>query len=78
MNGRCEGLKASVHGAVMAMATVCALYNAAAWLKRRQMHSAVNAGLYAALVGWELHHVLHHIECRPVATAPVTERTQAA
>ena len=41
--GRCEPLKAAVHGVLLATAAVCAAYNAAAWLKRRQRHLAINA-----------------------------------
>jgi hypothetical protein len=78
VNGRCEGLKASVHGGVLGLATLCALYNGAAWFKRQQLHSAVNAGIYAALVAWELLHVLHHIECRPAAARRVTAHGDAA
>jgi len=36
------------------------LYNAAAWLARRDRHLAVNTVLYAALILWEQHHVAHH------------------
>ena len=77
-NGRCEGLKASVHGVVMGLATLCALYNGAAWFKRHQLHSAVNAGIYAVLIAWELVHVLHHLECRPVIDPRLTSRSDAA
>ena len=68
-NGRCEGLKASVHGVVMGLATLCALYNGAAWLKRQQLHSAINAAIYAVLITWELVHVRHHLECRSAVDA---------
>ena len=46
--GRCEPLKAAVHGVLMATVAVCAAYNAAAWLKRRQPHLAINAIVYTA------------------------------
>jgi hypothetical protein len=36
-------------------------YNAAAWLRRRQPHLAINAVLYAALTAWEQQHVAHHL-----------------
>lgn len=69
--GRCEPLKAAVHGVLLATAAVCAAYNMAAWLKRRQSHLAVNAVVYTAATIWEHGHVLHHlIECQP----PDTER----
>jgi hypothetical protein len=61
--GRYEILKAGVHGAASGLAAVCAVYNAAAWVARRQRHSWVNAVLYGTLVVWELQHVRHHIDC---------------
>ena len=59
--GSCEPLKLSVHGAALGLAAVMGLYNAAAWLKRRQAHLAINAVLYAALTAWEQQHVAHHL-----------------
>ena len=59
--GRCEPLKAAVHGVLLATATVCAAYNAAAWLKRRQRHLAINAVIYSAAVWWEGSHIVHHL-----------------
>jgi hypothetical protein len=59
--GNCEPLKASVHGIALATAAVCAAYNLAAWLSRRQMHLGVNAVLYTAVVMWECAHVRHHV-----------------
>ena len=64
-HGRCEGLKASVHGVVLGAAVACAAYNFAAWMVRRQRHSAINAGLYTLLAVWEGFHVQHHVECHP-------------
>jgi hypothetical protein len=64
-NGNCEPLKAAVHGIVMATAALCALYNAAAWLRRRERHLAVNAVVYSAAACWETFHVRHHLDCRP-------------
>ena len=58
--GRCEILKASIHGVVLGTAAVCAIYNLAAWTVRRQRHLAVNTGLYTALAAWEWIHVRHH------------------
>ncbi len=69
--GQCEPLKAAVHGVVLATVAVCAVYNAAAWLKRRQRHLAINAIIYGAACLWEHSHVMHHLaECTPV-TGPV-------
>jgi len=59
--GECETLKAGVHGSALAIVAVMGLYNAAAWLRRRDAHLAVNAVLYAALVAWEQKHVAHHL-----------------
>ena len=63
--GNCERLKTGVHAAVLGLAAVCGLYNAAAWLSRRETHLGVNAVLYAALIIWEREHVLHHVAALP-------------
>lgn len=60
--GECETLKASVHASALALLALMGLYNAAAWLSRRDRHLAVNAVLYAALVAWEQKHVVHHVK----------------
>jgi hypothetical protein len=62
--GSCESLKACVHAAALGLAAVMGLYNAAAWLARRESHLAVNAVCYGALVAWERHHVAHHVTAR--------------
>ena len=59
--GNCEPLKASVHGVAMGTAALCAAYNLAAWLTRRQTHLAVNTLLYSMMVLWEAQHVRHHV-----------------
>lgn len=59
--GNCEELKLGVHGLSLGLATICGLYNAAAWLSRREQHLAVNTVLYAALIVFEQRHVAHHI-----------------
>lgn len=59
--GTCEPLKLSVHAAALGIAALCGLYNAAAWLSRREQHLAINAVLYAALIAFEQRHVVHHI-----------------
>jgi hypothetical protein len=72
-SGRCEPLKAAVHGVLLATAGVCAAYNAAAWLRRRQDHLAINAVIYAAAVCWETSHVVHHLapcEAEPLERVP--------
>jgi len=59
--GNCEPLKLGVHATALGIAALCGLYNAAAWLSRREQHLAVNAVLYAALTAFEHRHVSHHI-----------------
>ena len=64
-SGQCEGMKAVVHAVLMATVGVCAAYNTAAWLKRRQRHLAINAVIYSAAVWWEHCHVRHHLRDCP-------------
>jgi hypothetical protein len=59
--GNCERLKLGVHATALGLAALCGLYNAAAWLSRREQHLALNAVMYAALVVIEQRHVAHHI-----------------
>jgi hypothetical protein len=78
-NGNCERVKTGVHASVLGLAVVCGLYNAAAWLSRRQVHLAVNFVLYAMLVAWEHQHVLHHLaELQPTAGGSATQPEAAA
>ena len=65
--GECEPLKAAVHGVLLATVAVCAAYNAAAWLKRRQRHLAINAVVYGVAIWWERAHVMHHLVACPPA-----------
>jgi hypothetical protein len=58
--GEAELLKGGVHAAVCGLALVCGVYNAAAWVTRRERHLGVNAILYTGLVIWEACHVRHH------------------
>jgi hypothetical protein len=86
--GHCEPLKAVVHGAALGLAALMAVYNAAAWLRRRQRHLAVNAIIYVAAVWWEQRRVADHlVPCLPHATPadrvpdedePVDDRPRAA
>jgi hypothetical protein len=62
--GSCEPLKAFVHGTALGLAALMGLYNAAAWLSRRERHLGLNAVLYSALTLWEIEHVAHHIEAQ--------------
>jgi hypothetical protein len=79
--GSCETFKAGVHGTALGLAAIMGLYNAAAWLRRREPHLAVNAVLYAALTAWEQRHVSHHLRRisqlpEPTADAPA-EKSEA-
>lgn len=74
--GKCEPLKFGVHAAALGIAAVCGLYNAAAWLSRREQHLAINAVLYAALIAFEQRHVVHHIaELRRPTSEPLATDT---
>jgi hypothetical protein len=76
-HGRYEVFKASVHGTAVGLAALCAVYNFAAWLARRQRHSWINAALYTTLTAWEIRHVQHHLNCQ-VVKAKQTDAKQAA
>jgi hypothetical protein len=76
-HGRHEILKASVHGTVLSLAIVCAIYNFAAWIARRQRHSWVNAALYGTLTAWEWNHVRHHLNCRVLRVSDTDEQRAA-
>ena len=72
--GSCEPLKAAVHGVALGLCALMGLYNAAAWLKRRQSHLAINAVIYLAATYWEQRHVSQHIvRCSPCATSAPLE-----
>ena len=69
--GNCEELKLGVHALALGVAALCGVYNAAAWLSRRERHLAVNTVMYAALIAFEQQHVSHHIaELRRPPKAP--------
>jgi hypothetical protein len=69
--GSCEPLKAAFHGAALGLCALMGLYNAAAWLKRRQRHLAINAVVYLAATYWEQRHVAEHIvRCAPAEAPP--------
>jgi uncharacterized membrane protein len=76
--GRCEVLKASIHGVVLGTAALCALYNLAAWRARRQRHLAINTGLYTLLAIWEWIHVQHHVDAIPAAIAAIAEQMEVS
>lgn len=73
-SGNCEPFKAGVHGVVLALVALCASYNTAALLKRREgRHLAINAVVYGMAVWWESRHVMHHLAAcpAPVAATPL-------
>jgi hypothetical protein len=66
--GSCEPFKAGVHGAALGLAAVMGLYNAAAWLQRRERHLWINAVVYGLAIAFEQKHVAHHVHtCRELA-----------
>jgi len=75
--GKCEPLKLGVHAGALSLAALCGIYNAAAWLSRREMHLAVNTVLYTALTIWEQQHVAHHFAELRRTEAPSAPPTTA-
>lgn len=69
-SGKCEPLKAVVHGIALGTAALCGAYNFAAWLTRRQKHLAINSVLYSAVVVWEYTHVRHHLAAKRRVARP--------
>jgi hypothetical protein len=79
-NGQCEPLKAVVHGVAFGLTALMGAYNAAAWLRRRQRHLAINAVIYLTAMIWEQRHVANHLatclaaaRCKPTVVAPSDE-----
>jgi hypothetical protein len=69
--GACEPFKAVVHGASLGLCALMGLYNAAAWINRRERHLAVNAAVYLLAVAWERRLVAHHLHaCRAEPPRP--------
>jgi hypothetical protein len=76
--GACEPFKAGVHGAALGLAAVMGLYNAAAWMQRRERHLWINTVVYALAIAFEQQHVAHHVKsCRHLAACRERERAQA-
>jgi len=71
--GNCEPMKAGFHAATLGLCAIMGLYNAAAWLSRRQRHLAFNAAIYTALTIWEQRHVAHHLAELRKCQGPVEE-----
>lgn len=59
--GRCEELKAGVHGVVLGSAVVCGLYNLGRFAKARERHSIINVAIYLAITVWEIAKTRHHV-----------------
>lgn len=59
-SGACESLKLGVHGLALGLSSLMCLYNAAAWLQRRERHLAANTLIYGAATVLEQRHVTHH------------------
>jgi hypothetical protein len=74
-NGSYETFKAGLHATALGLAGVMGLYNAAAWLQRREPHLAINTVLYAALMAWEQQHVAHHLRSRSPAADLTPEKS---
>jgi hypothetical protein len=73
--GNCEELKLGIHATTLGLAALCGLYNAAAWLSRREQHLALNTVMYAALIAVEQRHVAHHLAAiRRAAAAAAAEK----
>jgi hypothetical protein len=78
--GNCEELKLGIHATTLGLAALCGLYNAAAWLSRREQHLALNTVMYAALIAVEQRHVAHHMATlrRVAATGKLAEPVPVA
>jgi len=55
-----NAVKGAVHGALLTIATLCAVYNATAWRERREPHLVMNAWIYTALVVFEGYQIGRH------------------
>jgi len=64
-SGQGERLKATVHSVTFGLMTICAIYNTAAFLARRERnwHLAANAIGYGAVAYYEWLSIQHHLEC---------------
>jgi hypothetical protein len=77
--GSCEPVKALVHGASLGLCTLMGLYNAAAWIDRRDRHLAVNTAVYLMACAWECRLVVHHLDaCAAEPPRPCAARLERA
>lgn len=58
--GAFEGVKRGVHGLALGLAALMCVYNASAWLRRRQRLLAIDAVLHAAAIVLEQRHTARH------------------
>jgi hypothetical protein len=59
--GHAERLKGAVHVVLGAFALTAGLYNAGAWLSRRDRHLATNVAVYAMVMVYEARQVWRHL-----------------
>ena len=77
--GACEPFKALVHGASLGLCALIGLYNAAAWINRRDRHLAVNTAVYLMACAWECRLVVHHVDaCAAERSRPSAPRLDRA
>lgn len=59
--GQGEVTKGAVHGALLTIATLCAVYNAcASRVRKDEHHLKVNAVVYTALIAFEVWQIREH------------------
>ena len=76
--GNHESDKGGVHGAIGALAALCAAYNLAACCYRRDRHLRVNAVIYVLAVAWEAKQTLHHFTACARSSTDGVSRVEAA
>lgn len=59
-DGVCEQVKFSIHAGILALASLCVLYNAAAFGRRGDPRLRRNAVAYLVLTVWEAMQVSRH------------------
>jgi hypothetical protein len=62
-----------MHGASLGLCALMGLYNAAAWINRRERHLAINALVYGLAVAWERRLAAHHVLACRVAQRAIVE-----
>lgn len=63
-SGEAETFKACYHAGLCAFVAGAFLYNAAAFVLRRDRHLAINAAVYGAATVFEARKVRHHLVAR--------------